>query len=157
MVEAKSEILRLIEEERDILKTSRAVLCQGTRVKYRFVNDHRQEFRIAPMCRMPRVTRGGFYQWLHKPMSDQAIEGGQLHLSGLGGDDAAGYSRPDRMMMLRTGREFPTTPAHEFGHILGLGHRYSSPSIMGWGDNSPNRRVTGYDLRRVVRMYGSGP
>ena len=61
-VEAKSEILRLraqlrrTEEERDILKKGRTVLCQGARVKYRFINDHRRTFRIATMCRMLYVT-----------------------------------------------------------------------------------------------------
>jgi putative transposase len=47
-------------------------------VKYRFINDHRHEFRIATMCRVLRVTRGGFYQWLHKPISDRAIEDQRL-------------------------------------------------------------------------------
>jgi putative transposase len=47
-------------------------------VKYRFINDHRHEFRIATMCRVLRVTRGGFYQWLHKPLSDRALEDQRL-------------------------------------------------------------------------------
>ena len=47
-------------------------------MKYRFINDHRPEFKIAPMCRVLRVTRGGFYQWLHKPLSDRAIEDQRL-------------------------------------------------------------------------------
>lgn len=34
--------LRRTEEERDILKKGRAVLYQGTRIKHRFINDHRQ-------------------------------------------------------------------------------------------------------------------
>lgn len=50
LLEAKSEILKLraqlrrTEEERNILK-SNALLRQRARVKYRFINDHRQ------MCR----------------------------------------------------------------------------------------------------------
>lgn len=47
-------------------------------MKYRFINDHRHEFRIATMCRVLRVTRGGFYQWLNKPLSDRAIEDQRL-------------------------------------------------------------------------------
>ena len=47
-------------------------------MKYRFINDHRHEHAIALMCRVLRVTRGGFYQWLHKPESDRAIEDQRL-------------------------------------------------------------------------------
>ena len=53
LVEAKSEVLRLrsqlrrMEEERDLLKKSRAVLCQGTRVNYRFMNEHRRDYAIT--------------------------------------------------------------------------------------------------------------
>ena len=47
-------------------------------MKYRFINDHRGEFRIQVMCRVLRVSRGGFYQWLHTPMSERAIEDQRL-------------------------------------------------------------------------------
>src|SRR5207342_468644 len=53
-------------------KKSRAVLCQGAPVKYRFINEHRHEFRIKTMCRVFGIARAGFYQWLHKPLSDRA-------------------------------------------------------------------------------------
>ena len=47
--------------------------------EYRFINDHRHEFRIATMCRVHQeVARGGFYQWLHKPVSDRTIEDQRL-------------------------------------------------------------------------------
>lgn len=47
-------------------------------MKYRFINDHRGEFRTQVMCRVLRVSRGGFYQWLHMPLSDRAIEDQRL-------------------------------------------------------------------------------
>jgi putative transposase len=47
-------------------------------VKYRFINEHRREFRIATMCRVLRVARAGFYQWLDKPISDRAVEDQRL-------------------------------------------------------------------------------
>jgi putative transposase len=56
LVEANGEILRLraqlrrTEEERD------------------------QEHGIATMCKVLNVARSGFYEWLHKPLSDRAIE-----------------------------------------------------------------------------------
>ena len=30
------------------------------------------------MCRVLQVARSGFYQWLHKPLSDRAIEDQRL-------------------------------------------------------------------------------
>jgi putative transposase len=59
-------------------KKSRAVLCQGARIKYRFINEHRQQFRIMTMCRVLSVARAGFYHWLHHPLSDRAIEDRRL-------------------------------------------------------------------------------
>ena len=33
---------------------------------------------MATMCRVLKVARSGFYQWLHKPLSDRAIENERL-------------------------------------------------------------------------------
>ncbi|WP_232471728.1 IS3 family transposase [Salmonella enterica] len=75
LLDARTEILRLkaqlkrTEEERDILKKGRAVLCKGARLKYRFINDHREIWSIVTMCRDLKVARAGFYVWLHNPVS----------------------------------------------------------------------------------------
>ncbi|WP_212541871.1 IS3 family transposase [Pantoea sp. AMG 501] len=75
LLEAKSEILKLraqlkrTEEERDILKKGRAVLCKGARPKYRFINEHRTVWGVMTMCRVLNVARAGFYAWLHNPVS----------------------------------------------------------------------------------------
>ncbi|WP_221931719.1 IS3 family transposase [Klebsiella pneumoniae] len=75
LLEAKSEILKLraqlkrTEEERDILKKGRAVLCKGARLKYRFINEHRTVWGFMTMCRVLCVARTGFYAWLHIPVS----------------------------------------------------------------------------------------
>ena len=56
LIEARREVLKLqaqlrrAEEERNILKKGSEVLCKGARVKYRFINDHRDEIRIMTMC-----------------------------------------------------------------------------------------------------------
>ncbi|NCF09024.1 MULTISPECIES: IS3 family transposase [Kosakonia] len=74
LLEAKSEILKLraqlkrTEEERDILKKGRAVLCKGARLKYRFINEHRTVWGVMTMCRVLNVARAGFYAWLHNPV-----------------------------------------------------------------------------------------
>ena len=60
------------------LKKSGAVLCQGARVKYRFINEHRHRHGVAPLCRMLDVARSGFYAWVHNPLSDRAIEDQRL-------------------------------------------------------------------------------
>ncbi|MGQ0392536.1 IS3 family transposase [Raoultella ornithinolytica] len=75
LLEAKSEILKLraqlkrTEEERDILKKGRAVLCKGARLKYRFINEHRTVWGVMTMFRVLHVARAGFYAWLHNPVS----------------------------------------------------------------------------------------
>ncbi|EPB9768990.1 IS3 family transposase [Escherichia coli] len=75
LLEAKSEILKLraqlkrTEEERDILKKGRAVLCKGARLKYRFINEHRTVWGVMTMCRVLDVAQAGFYAWLHNPVS----------------------------------------------------------------------------------------
>lgn len=47
-------------------------------MKYRFINEHQHEFRIVTMCRVLQVARAGYYQWLHKPVSDHDIEDQRL-------------------------------------------------------------------------------
>lgn len=47
-------------------------------MKYRFMNEHRHHFSLVLMCRVLKVARAGFYQWLHKPLSDRAIEDQRL-------------------------------------------------------------------------------
>ncbi|MFM9912798.1 MAG: IS3 family transposase [Methylophilaceae bacterium] len=66
--------LRRTTEERDIPKKGRRVLCQAVRLKYVFIDQHRQEFRLASMCRVRKVHRSGYYAWKVKPLSDRAIE-----------------------------------------------------------------------------------
>mgnify|MGYP000113676054 CR=1 FL=1 len=43
-------------------------------MKYRFINEHRHEYKVATMCRVLKVARAGFYAWLHQPNSNRAIE-----------------------------------------------------------------------------------
>ena len=50
-------------------------------MKYRFINEHLDIYRVATMCRVLRASRSGFYAWLHKPLSDRAIEDERLLVS----------------------------------------------------------------------------
>jgi putative transposase len=47
-------------------------------VKYRFINEHRHEYKVATMCRVLKVARASFYAWLHQPDSNRAIEDKRL-------------------------------------------------------------------------------
>lgn len=51
---------------------------KGIRTKYAFINAHRKEFSIAPMCVALEVSRSGFYEWLRSPLSGRARENQRL-------------------------------------------------------------------------------
>ena len=40
--------------------------------------EHRQEFAISLMCRVLRVARAGFYEWLRESVCDRAKENAPL-------------------------------------------------------------------------------
>ena len=43
-------------------------------MKYRFIKDHQHLFPVEKMCLALKVSRGGFYGWLHRPLSNRAKE-----------------------------------------------------------------------------------
>ncbi|MDN5511815.1 IS3 family transposase [Acinetobacter sp.] len=84
LLEAKKEILRLksqlrqTEEERDILKKAAKVLCKSARVKYQFILEYSNQFKIKTMCRVLKIAGAGYYAWLHEPESGRTIEDKRL-------------------------------------------------------------------------------
>lgn len=47
-------------------------------MKYAFINDHRQQFRVSTMCRVLKVHRSGFYAWMRNPHSKRSREDHRL-------------------------------------------------------------------------------
>jgi putative transposase len=43
-------------------------------VKFQFINDHREDFPVRPMCRVLDASPSGFYDWLRRPESSRATE-----------------------------------------------------------------------------------
>ena len=41
-------------------------------MRYGFIRDHRDEFRVTKMCEVLEVSRGGFYTWLRSPESERS-------------------------------------------------------------------------------------
>lgn len=38
-------------------------------MKYQFIKDHREQYRISMMCRVMEVSRSGYYDWFDRPTS----------------------------------------------------------------------------------------
>ena len=49
------------------------MLRKAVRVKYAFIQAHRDEFRLSSMCRVLKVHRSGYYAWLKTPLSPRSI------------------------------------------------------------------------------------
>jgi putative transposase len=47
-------------------------------VRYAFIKEHSQEFRVKPMCRVLKVQRSGFYKWMLSPKSDREVQDEKL-------------------------------------------------------------------------------
>ena len=49
-------------------------------MRYAFIEEYRNQFRVSTMCRVLRASRGGFYEWLVRPKSAQKQRDGELRL-----------------------------------------------------------------------------
>jgi transposase InsO family protein len=47
-------------------------------VKFRFVHEHRETFRVGVMCKVLKVSRRGYYAWQSRPQSDRERASGTL-------------------------------------------------------------------------------
>lgn len=47
-------------------------------MKYQFIEQHREVFRVAAMCTMLEVSRSGYYEWRDRPPSARTLENERL-------------------------------------------------------------------------------
>ena len=80
--EVRAELRRLKREnkrlrmERDIPKKAEAWFAKESDSNpgrgYEFMKAHQAEFPVAAMCRVLRLSRSGYYDWLKRPSSERA-------------------------------------------------------------------------------------
>ncbi|EHT8051722.1 hypothetical protein KXP94_001235 [Staphylococcus pseudintermedius] len=66
--------LRDLEEENKNLKKDYAHLCQRPEVIYKFIYEHRYEFRVVKMCQVLGVSRSGYYDWKNRKPSARIVK-----------------------------------------------------------------------------------
>ena len=66
--------LRLVTEEREILKNAFAVFTGKNAVKYRFVMEHKHWYAVTTMCRVLGLSTSGDSAWTQQPQSRREQE-----------------------------------------------------------------------------------
>ena len=124
------------------------------------MNDHRHQYGIATMCRVLKVSRSGFYQWLHKPLSDRAIEDQRL-LSLIRASYAASggvYGAPRVFLDLREAGE--TCGKHRVARIMRI-HKikavrgYKAPKPIAGRPSiiAPNKLQRAFTVERADQAW----
>ena len=55
--------------EREFLKKSGSVLCQGKSVRYTYMEEHKNTYPITIMARLLKISISRFYDWLKRGVS----------------------------------------------------------------------------------------
>jgi putative transposase len=59
-------------------KKSPGILLQAREVRYRFVEEHREQWGVKRLCRLLKLSRGGYYAWKRRIPSARTLENKQL-------------------------------------------------------------------------------
>ncbi|TLP74168.1 IS3 family transposase [Maribacter sp. ACAM166] len=62
------------ELERDILKKANSHLLLGRQEKYRFIKHHKFKFPVGKMCKMFKLSKSSYYNWLGREPSKRWLE-----------------------------------------------------------------------------------
>ncbi|WP_274428818.1 IS3 family transposase, partial [Desulfolucanica intricata] len=67
-----------LQEENAILKKGHGHLRKTPEIAYKFIYQHRFEFRVEKMCQVMRVSRSGYYAWIKRPENNRKIQNRKL-------------------------------------------------------------------------------
>ena len=59
----------ILRQERDIQKKASGHLLAPKKLRFQFIDDHRDEFPIRRMCKELNVSPSGYYAWCKRPAS----------------------------------------------------------------------------------------
>jgi putative transposase len=106
-------------------------------VKYAWIRDHSDQFRVARMCRLLEISRSGYAQWRTRPPSARAQANAALdaRIAAVHTDSGRAYGRPRvhralRDSGVRVGHERVRRSLRRQGlaSVLDLGTR----AVVGW-------------------------
>ncbi|MEM5528014.1 IS3 family transposase [Gammaproteobacteria bacterium AS21] len=60
----ENKVLRM---EKEIFKKGQRLLCKRNEVKYNFIKKQSDDFPVAMLCRLMKVSKSGYYDWLKRP------------------------------------------------------------------------------------------